>query len=260
MTAPGQSHPDTRTLRGWLAVNYSIPARIVAVAGALASAWGLAVAVGDTEGERPLSWLMFLGPAVAGAFPTLELAWRGDRDLSMATVKPRWFAFPFFGALAAVIAMGATEIVMRATGALAAAQAQDKWHFWFAVDGPPAPSILFGLLGYAAGLLLAIVLFVVVLWPLQIILRPRQAIAENMMDTSQEHFRRNRLALALMPLMVIGAVVIAIALTSGNGPLALVAILIEAALVVVAMVLQRVDKQRRTTAGVAAGVELDRDR
>ncbi|NUQ89720.1 MAG: hypothetical protein HOQ43_14830 [Glycomyces artemisiae] len=260
MTSSGQKRPESTKQRGWLAENYSIPARIVTVVGVLASAWGLAAAVGDTEGENPVSWLMFIGPALAGAFPTIELAWHRDRNLSMATVKPRWFVFPLFGALGAVIVMGVTEIVMRASGAVAAAQAQDKWHYWFAEDGPSAPSIAFGLLGYVAGLLLAVAVYVVVLWPLQILLRPRQAIDENMMDTSEENFRRNRAALALMPIIVVVAVVIAIGLTSENTVLAVVSIAVEVALVVAGMALQRVDRKRRAAAGVGTGVEIGRKR
>lgn len=245
MTAQTPPSGQSMTFRAWLAANYSIPARIVAVIGALASAWGLVAAVGDMDGENPVSLLMFLGPALAGAFPTLELAWRRGHDLSMATVKPRWFIFPLFGALGAVVAMGVAEIVMRASGEIAAAQAADKWHYWFAVDGPQVVSVLFGLLGYGAGLLLAVVFYVVVLWPLQIILRPRQAIAENMMDTSEANFRRNRIALALMPLIVIGAVAMAIGFTQGIGWLAVLATAVEVALVVTAVVLQKIDKKRR---------------
>ncbi|RRS01728.1 hypothetical protein [Glycomyces terrestris] len=244
-----------KTARAWLATHYSVPARIVAVLGTLASAWGLVIAVGDPDGENPASWLMFLGPAVAGAFPTLELAWARDRDLSMRSIQARWFAFPFFGAAGAVVAMLATELTLHATGAIAAAQAADKWHYWFAADGPPLPSIMFGLLGYVAGLLLALAFFVVVLWPLQVLLRPRQAMAEHSLDTSEANFRRNRAALLLMPFLVINAVVIAIALTFGIGWLAVASILLEVALVVVTVTLQRVDTKRRKASGVRTGVE-----
>ncbi|MDA1361876.1 hypothetical protein O1R50_19770 [Glycomyces luteolus] len=262
MTTPKAPKTDVgrpTTARAWLAANYSIPARAVAVIGVLASAWGMVIAVGDTEGENPASWLMFIGPALAGAFPTLELAWRRDHDLSMATVTSRWFVFPLFGALGAVIVMAVTEIVMRASGAMAAAQAADKWHYWFAVDGPPMPSVMFGLLGYAAGLLLAIVFFVLVLWPLQVILRPKQAIAENMMDTGESSFRRNRAALMLGPFIVIDAFVIAIAITQELGWLVVVSILAEVAMVAVAASLQRVDKQRHGEAPLPTGVELGRN-
>jgi hypothetical protein len=226
------------------------------VLGTIASAWGLAVAVGDTEGENPIAWLMFAGPALAGAFPTLELAWRRDRDLSMSTVQSRWFIFPLFGALGAIVAMVITEIVMRVSGAVAAAQARDPYHYWFAEDGPPFPSFMFGILGYVAGLLLALAFFVVVLWPLQVLLRPRQALEENMMDGSEANFRRNRAALLMMPLIVINAVVLAIALTAGIGWLALLSVLLEVAMVVVTMFLQRADKKRRSQAGLPTGIEL----
>lgn len=261
MTTPKTPVSDTappKTARAWLAEHYSIPARTVAVIGALASGWGLVAAVGDTEGENPLSWLMFLGPALAGAFPTLELAWRRDHDLSMASVKSRWFVFPLFGALGAVIVMVVTEVAMHLNGSIAEAQAADKWHYWFAADGPPMPSVLFGLLGYAAGVLLAIAFFVVVLWPLQIILRPRQAIDENMMDTGESNFHRNRAALVPMPFIVIDAFVIAIAITLGVGWLVVVSIAAEVAMVITAMFLQRVDKKRRRAAGLSTGVELGR--
>ncbi|MQM24736.1 hypothetical protein [Glycomyces albidus] len=248
------------TARAWLAIHYSVPARIIAVLGALASAWGLVIAVGDPDGENPASWLMFIGPAVAGAFPTLELAWARDRDMSMGSVQARWFVFPIFGALGAVIAMFTTEIALHLSGAIAAAQAADEWHYWFAADGPPMPSILFGLLGYVAGLLLALALFVVVLWPLQVLTRPHQAIAESRMDTSESNFRRNRAALLLMPFIVIDAVVIAIALTSGIGWLAVLSIAVEVALVITAMALQRVDRKQRTEDGVPPGVELGNPR
>lgn len=244
------------TFRSWLAANYSVPARVVAVIGVLASAWGMTTAVGDTDGESPISWLMFIGPAVAGGFPTLELAWRRDHDLSMSTVKPRWFIFPIFGALGAVIVMGITEIVLYASGAVAAAQAADKWHYWFAVDGPQPVSVMFGLLGYVAGLLFAIAFFVVVLWPLQILLRPRQAIDENMMDTSEQNFRRNRAALTLMPLLVVNAVVIGTAITLEIAWLTVLSVLLEVAMVIITMMLQRIDKKRRKAAGQPTGFEI----
>lgn len=222
---------------------------IVTLVSVLASAAGFLVAIGDSEGENPLSWLMFAGPALAGAFPTLELAWDREHDLSMAKVTRRWFLFPAIGAAGAVIAMGIAEIAVRASGALAAAQAADKWHYWFPGDGPGLPSILFGLLGYVAGLLLALAFYVVVLWPLQLLLRPHQAIAENRLDTAPEHFRRNRAALALMPLLVLNAVLIGIALVFEIGWLAVVAVVLEIAMTVAAVRLQRVDPSRRTGAG-----------
>ena len=40
------------TARAWLAANYSIPARAVAVIGVLASAWGMVIAVGDTTFKK----------------------------------------------------------------------------------------------------------------------------------------------------------------------------------------------------------------
>lgn len=225
-----------------------------------ASAVGMVVAVGDTDGENPISWLMFLGPAIAGAFPTLELAWRRDHDLSMSSITPRWFIFPIFGAIGAVVAMGITEIVLHASGAITAAQAADQWHYWFPTDGPSAPSVAFGLLGYVGGLLLALTFYVVILWPLQILVRPRQAIEESMMDTSQRNFRRNRAALILMPLLVVNAVVIGIAITVEIGWLAWTSILLEIAMVAVVANLQRVDRKRRTEAGVPTGIELGDDK
>lgn len=222
---------------------------IVTVVSVLASAAGFLAAVGDPEGENPLSLLMFAGPALAGAFPTLELAWDREHDLSMAKVTRRWFLFPAIGAAGAVIAMGLAEIAVRASGALAAAQAADKWHYWFPADGPGVPSILFGLLGYVAGLLLALAFYVVVLWPLQLLLRPHQAIAENRLDTSPEHFRRNRTALGLMPLLVLNAVVIGTALVFGIAWLAVVSIVLEIAMTVAAVRLQRVDPRRRAGTG-----------
>lgn len=248
------------TARGWIAANYSLPARIIAVLCAPASAVGMIVAVGDLDGENPLSWLMFLGPAIAGAFPTLELAWRRDHDLSMSSIVPRWFIFPAFGAVGALVAMGITEIVLRASGRIAAAQAADEWHYWFPADGPSVASVSFGLLGYVAGLLLAMAFFVVILWPLQILVRPRQAIEENMMDTSQKNFRRNRAALILMPLLVVNAVVIGIGLTAEIGWLAVASIVLEIALVAVVANLQRVDKKRRSDAGLPTGIELGDDK
>ncbi|MBM7790578.1 hypothetical protein [Tenggerimyces flavus] len=220
---------------------------IVTVIGVLSSAVGFRAGVGDSEGENPLSYLMFVGPAIAGAFPTLELAWGGKHDLSMAEVTRRWFLFPVFGAAGAVIAMGIAEVTVRASGALATAQAADKWHYWFPADGPAVPSVLFGLMGYAAGLLLALAIFVVVLWPTQILLRPRQAIEENRMDTSPEHFRRNRAAMIMMPLLVLNAIVIGIAITFEIGWLAVVSILLEVAMVVAVVRLQRV--AARTASG-----------
>ncbi|GAB3746779.1 hypothetical protein [Microlunatus parietis] len=234
-------------VRNWIAKNYTVPAMIVTAFGVLSSAAGFVVAVGDPEGENPLSWFMFLGPAIAGAFPTVELAWQREHDLSLPTVVRRWFLYPVFGAAGAVIAMGLAELSVRSSGALAAAQAADKWHYWFPADGPAVPSVLFGLLGYVAGLLLALTFYVVVLCPLQILLRPRQAIAENRLDRSPEHFRRNRAALALMPFLVLGAVVIGIAMTQGILWLAVVAILLEIAMTVAAVRLQRVDPARRRT-------------
>lgn len=242
-----------RPVRAWIAANYSVPAMIVTVISVLSSAVGFLVAVGDTDGENPLSWLMFVGPALAGAFPTLELAWDRKHDLSRSTVTRRWFLFPVFGAAGAVIAMGIAEIAVRASGALAAAQASDKWHYWFPADGPAAPSVLFGLLGYVAGLLLALAIYVVVLWPLQILLRPRQAIEENQLDTSPEHFRRNRAAMIMMPFLVLNAVVIGIAITFGIGWLVVVSVLLEVAMVVAVVRLQRVAARRRRKAGPPVG-------
>lgn len=212
----------------------------------LASAVGLIAAVGDPDGENPISWFMILGPAIAGAFPTLELAWRRGHDLSMSSITPRWFIFPIFGAIGAVLAMGITEIILRVSGAVAAAQAADKWHYWFPADGPSLPSVLFGMLGYVAGLLLSIAFFVVILWPLQILMRPRQAIEESMMDTSQKNFRRNRAALVLMPLLVVNAVVIGTAIVLEIVWLTWTSILLEIAMVAVTASLQRVDRKHRS--------------
>ncbi|MFC7619209.1 hypothetical protein [Microlunatus sp. GCM10028923] len=231
-------------VRRWIAENYSVPAMIVTVFGVLGSAAGFVVAVGDTDGENPLSWLMFVGPALAGAFPTLELAWDRKHDLSMATVSRRWFLFPAVGAAGAVLLMGIAELTVRATGALAAARAADKWHYWFPADGPDVPSILFGLLGYVAGLLFGLAFYVAVLWPLQILLRPHQAIAENRMDPSPEHFRRNRAALALMPLLVVNAVLIGVAIVLEIGWLVIASILLEIAMTVAVVRLQRRDPSR----------------
>ncbi|WP_152364899.1 hypothetical protein [Microlunatus speluncae] len=242
-------------VRTWVVQNYTVPAVIVTVLGVLGSAAGFVLAVGDQEGENPLSWLMFLGPAIAGAFPTLELAWDREHDLSLAKVQRRWLLFPFFGAVGAVLAMGVAELVTRASGALAAAQAADKWHYWFPADGPAAPSVLFGLLGYVAGVLLALACYVVVLWPLQILLRPRQAIEESMLDPSREHFSRNRAALILGPPLVLNAVLIGVGLTFGIGWLAIVAILLEVAMVVAVVRLQRVNAARRRGAGLPEGIE-----
>ena len=237
------------TLRQWLKKNYTAPAMIVAVLGSLASGLGMAIAVGDTEGENLLSSLMFFGPAVAGAFPTLELAWLKERDLSMAKVVPRWFAFPAFGAIGAVVVMGITEIVLSTSGAISEAQAEDKYHYWFAADGPSPVSVSFGLLGYAAGLLVAIAVFVLVLWPLQIILRPHQALEENLMDSSEENFRRNRVALLLMPCLVINAFVIAIALTLDILWLAVLSIALEVVATIVVRNIQKSSAKRRAAAG-----------
>ena len=117
---------------------------------------------------------MFVGPALTGAFPTLELTWDREHDLSMSKVTRRWMLFPLFGAAGAVIAMGITELVARWTGVLAAAQAADKWQYWFPADGPAAAVGPVRTARYVAGVLLALAFYV----------RPQQAIRENRMDTS----------------------------------------------------------------------------
>ncbi|SDE02521.1 hypothetical protein [Glycomyces harbinensis] len=260
MTAHKARTDQSSAIRAWFATNYSVPAMIVAVVGVLASAWGLVVAVGDPDGENPVSWLMFLGPAAAGGFPTLELAWSRDRDLSTASIKRRWFRLPILGALAALAAMGVAEIVMNATGAVAAAQAEDQWHYWFPTDGPSPASVMFALLGWVIALLFSLTFFMLVLWPLQLVLRPRQAIGENMMDTSEPNLRRNRAALALTLLLVIDAFVISVALALEIDWLAVAGVVIGVVMLVVVVLLQRVDKQRRAEAGLPAGVEIRRKR
>jgi len=167
------------------------------VVGVLASAIGLIAAVGDTEGDNLVSWLMFIGPGLAGAFPTLELAWWRDHGLSMATVKPRWFIFPAFGGFGAVVVMSVTEIV----------------------------------------------------------LRPRQAIEEAMMDASELNFRHNRAALVLMPIMVINAFVIGIAIVTEIVWLAVLSILAEVVLVVITRRHQLVGRKGREESGLPAGAE-----
>ncbi len=249
MANRGTRPSRTTSVGAWIAANYSVPSLIIAVIGVLSSAIGFVTAIGDPEGESPLSWLMFAGPALTGAFPTLELTWDREHDLSMPKVIRRWMLFPLFGAAGAVIAMGITELVARWTGVLAAAQAADKWHYWFPADGPAAPSVLFGLLGYVAGVLLALAFYVVVLWPLQILLRPRQAIRENRMDIAPQHFRRNRAALALRPLLVLNAVLIGVAIVLELGWWLVVAsILPQVAMTVAAVRLQRLDPARRRAA------------
>jgi hypothetical protein len=72
-----------------------------------------------------VSWLMVLGPLVVSVFPTVELAWHRNRDLSMASMRQRWLVLPFLGVLAAVVAMGLAELAMYAIDAQAAATAVD---------------------------------------------------------------------------------------------------------------------------------------
>lgn len=98
-----------------------------------------------------------------------------------------------------------------------------------------------------------------VLLPLQV-LRPRQAISENLMDTSAKDFRRNRAALLFVPLIVVDAVVIGIAVTFEIRWLTILSLLAVVAMVVVVALLQRVDAQRRRAAGQPVGLELGKNR
>jgi hypothetical protein len=104
----------------WVAVYGRKPLVIVGVVCALASGFGLIAAFGDLYGENPVSWSMVLGPMVVSVFPTLELTWHRDRDLSMASLKRRWLVLPLLGALGTVLAMG---LAMYAVNADAAALA-----------------------------------------------------------------------------------------------------------------------------------------
>jgi hypothetical protein len=172
------------TSHAWVAVYGRMPVVIVGAACALASGFGLVAAVGDLYGENPASWLMVLGPIVVSVFPTVELAWRRDRDLSMASMKRRWLVLPFLGVLGAVVAMGLAELVMYAVDAEGAALAAAVWLDGFAADGPRLVSVSYGLLGYFIGLLLAVAFYSVFLWPLQLIRRSGRAAAEHPMDTA----------------------------------------------------------------------------
>lgn len=243
-TRPDRRSPARTGLAAWFATHGSISILVVIVLGALASTLGFVVALGDPDGENLLSFLMILGPTAAGAFPTLELAWDRRHDLSMPRMTARWFVFPTLAGIGGVVAMGITEVILRATGAMAAAQAADPWHYWFPSDGPPVHALGFALLGFVAGLLLSLALFVLILWPMQIILRPRKAIAEAQMDTDPRHARRNRAALALLPLIVVDAFVIGTALTLGITWLAVVSILAEIAMTIAAVRLQRLVSDR----------------
>lgn len=253
-------HPSAVSSRRGILRHLSLPARIVAVLGCLAGGIGFVLAVGDPEGTNPLSWLMFLGPAIAGAFPTLELAWDPAHDMSISRLKRRWILFPVIGAIGAVPVMILAEYATRASGAMYAAQTADRWHFWFPLDGPAVPSIPFGLLGYPAGILLAVAVYVVVLWPLQILRRPHRAIVDAKLDTDPRHARRNRAALAIMPLIVLVAVVIGVSMVFGPTWLAAVSIALEVVLTVAVVLLQRVDAARRRAAGERVGLEIGRDR
>ncbi|SDE02514.1 hypothetical protein SAMN05216270_11131 [Glycomyces harbinensis] len=157
---------------------------VVGVVCALASGCGLVAAFGDLYGENPVSWSMVLGPMVVTVFPTVELAWSRDRDLSMASMKRRWLVLPFLGVLGAVVAMGLAELAVYAVNAEAAGQAADVWLDGFSADGPALVSVSYGLLGYFIGLLLAVAFYSLILWPLQLIRRQGRAIGEHPMDTA----------------------------------------------------------------------------
>ncbi|WP_091038135.1 hypothetical protein [Glycomyces harbinensis] len=172
------------TLRTWIAAHRRKPVVVVGVVCALASGCGLVAAFGDLYGENPVSWSMVLGPMVVTVFPTVELAWSRDRDLSMASMKRRWLVLPFLGVLGAVVAMGLAELAVYAVNAEAAGQAADVWLDGFSADGPALVSVSYGLLGYFIGLLLAVAFYSLILWPLQLIRRQGRAIGEHPMDTA----------------------------------------------------------------------------
>ncbi|MFC0674981.1 hypothetical protein [Brachybacterium hainanense] len=231
---PSPDRPRAGSARSW-----SLPARIVAVLGALLGAVGFVVAVGDPDGENPWSALMFAGPALAGAFPTLELAWDPRHDQSLERVARRWFLFPVIGAIGALMTLGAAELAARASGALPAARAADPYHYWFPVDGPAAPFLPFALLGYVAGLLLALTFFVLVLLPLQALLRPAQAVREAGLDDAPEHLGRNRIVVLLTPLLVLGAVAIGVGMALEIPLLATIATVLEVIMTLACVRLQR---------------------
>lgn len=183
MTAP-RFRPGGATPLARLAAYGRTPVVAVGVICALASGCGLVAAFGDLYGENPVSWLMVLAPIVVSLFPTVELTWRRNRDLSMASMKRRWLVLPFLGALGAVVAMGLAELAMYAVDAQAAALAADVWLDGFSADGPRLVSVSYGLLGYLIGLLLAVAYYTVVLLPLQLIRRTGRTDTAHSADTA----------------------------------------------------------------------------
>ncbi|MEU5870638.1 hypothetical protein AB0A73_03655 [Glycomyces sp. NPDC047369] len=184
MTAPKPRTGRSATPLARLAAYGRTPVIAVGVVCALASGCGLVAAFGDLYGENPASWLMVLGPLVVSVFPTVELAWHRNRDLTMASMKRRWLVLPFLGVLAAVVAMGLAELVMHAIDAQAAALAAEVWLDGFSAEGPRLVSVCYGLLGYFIGLLLAVAFYTVILLPLNLIRRTGRTDTEHSTDTA----------------------------------------------------------------------------
>jgi len=184
MTAPKSRTGRSVTAYARLSFHGRRPIEVVGAVCAVASGCGLVAAFGDLYGENPVSWLMVLGPLVVSVFPTVELAWHRNRDLSMASMRQRWLVLPFLGVLAAVVAMGLAELAMYAIDAQAATTAADVWLEGFAADGPRLVSVRYGLLGSCIGLLLATAFYAVVLWPLQLIRRTGRIGTEHSADTA----------------------------------------------------------------------------
>lgn len=154
---------------------------------------------------EPIGWYAMLPGVVPTAWVVLQAVWSRDPDRSGIMVAlARTLAIPFIAAPVGAVANTVVVALPPVMDRVRAAQA-DGHHYWFAADAghPVVQTLGLGLIaGLFASMLVGLALSVFVVLPAIAFVRPRQAIADNMLNGAPEHEAANTAVMRVFALMV----------------------------------------------------------
>jgi len=233
----------------------TVPAIVTLGAGVIITVVGEILAIPDAEGDTVWGNLPFLGPILAGIIAVLQPLWRPPRTLA-AFFGPL-FLLPLAAAVLCSIASIVVWVMPSFQSAVAAATSTDGFHYWFD-GGAPWPAFL--LVGYAVGLIIGLIAFLVVSLPVIVMTNTREFVVMNMLDRDPQYLRRNRISGIALSLTLLSVFGVPSGFVFGYPAVGWIFVVLGVASCTTVVLTQRVDRRRRAEAlgDRRVGLELPR--
>ena len=185
----------------------SSPVGLIALAvGVALGVWGIIAAAAATDTEPAWPFMLVVGAAsVPTAWAVLETLWVLPGAQVILTALVRAILVPLPSVVVVGIAQVITVLQPDVQASIAAATREGGWHPLFSADdGSPlfVVGVLMPLANWFIAMLVGLVVVVVLVMPIMVIFRPRDAIAANQLDLSPKHAERNTRAVRALALVM----------------------------------------------------------